>query len=104
MERWYDEVVTNSAPGAVTYLVGTKLDKEAWRKVTTAEGAAFAEKQGSSFCEVSSKVKVNVRKPFTEIVDQIVSTPGLLGRISQRRTGVDLKGPTSANSYGGCSC
>ena len=109
IERCYDEALANEnlAPGAATYLVGSQLDKRPASKtggrVTAAEGEALAARHGSQFCEVSSKTGQNVRKPFTEIVDKIVSTPGLIGRISQRGRGVDLDGGASAPS-GGCFC
>lgn len=107
IERCYDEALANEnlAPGAVTYLVGSQIDKRpaSNRGVTIAEGEALAARHGSQFCEVSSKTGQNVRKPFTEIVDKIVSTPGLIGRISQRGRGVDLAGDGSTTTEG-CLC
>src|ERR1700709_573196 len=66
MERWFEEVETNATPGVVTYLVGTSLDKVAQGTVKVEEGEAMAKRFGceGGFCEVSSKTRENVRKPF----------------------------------------
>lgn len=109
IERSYEEALANEnlAPGAVTYLVGSQIDKQpvskTARRVTTAEGETLAARHESQFCEVSSKTGRNVRKPFTDIVDKIVSMPGLIGRISQRGRGIDLGGDASATARG-CLC
>lgn len=101
MDRWFEEVETNAIPGAITYLVGSKLDKASSRKVSFSEGEALAVIHGSQYCEVSSKTRENVRKPFVEIVDVIVSTPGLLG---QRRSGGITLGDAASRASSGCSC
>ena len=58
--------------------VGSKSDKAASRAVKPEEGAALAARHGCAFCEVSAKTRHNVRKPFVELVDQIVACPELL--------------------------
>ncbi|KAI0868771.1 ras family-domain-containing protein [Hypoxylon argillaceum] len=80
MEKWFDEARLNANPDAVLYLVGSKLDKVAagGRAVSAEEGRAFAEAQGAGFCEISSKTRENVKRPFVEVVDQIVQKPQLL--------------------------
>lgn len=81
MEKWIDEARMNASSDAVLYLVGSKLDKVSAggsRAVTEEEGRAFAESQGAGFCEVSSKTRENVRRPFVEVVDRIVQKPQLL--------------------------
>ncbi|ORY72040.1 P-loop containing nucleoside triphosphate hydrolase protein [Pseudomassariella vexata] len=80
MERWIDEARANAAPDAALYLVGSKLDKvsSGGRAISFDEGKAFAESHGAGFCEVSSKTRENVRKPFVDVVDRIVQTPQLL--------------------------
>lgn len=90
MERWFEEAESNAIPGAVLYLVGSKLDKASThRTVKFEEGEALAERHGAGFCEVSSKTRENVRKPFVEVVEGIVSNPGLLSQ--GRRGGTDRK-------------
>lgn len=61
--------------------VGSKLDKaeQGGREVSTEEGRALAEAHGAGFCEVSAKTRENVRRPFVEVVDQIVRTAGPSG-------------------------
>ncbi|EMR61917.1 putative rab protein [Eutypa lata UCREL1] len=80
LEKWVDEARSNASPNAVLYVVGSKLDKAASgsRVVSFEEGKAFAESHDAGFCEVSSKTRENVKKPFIEVVDQIVQKPELL--------------------------
>lgn len=87
-------------PGAVLYLVGSKLDKANARTVKTEEGKELAERHGCQFCEVSSKTRDNVRKPFVEIVDAIVKDPKLLSASSRRSGTVSIAG--GSNEGGGC--
>lgn len=101
MERWFEEAESNAIPGAVMYLVGSKLDKASSRVVTIEEGQRLAEKHECSYCEVSSKTRENVRKPFAEIVEQIVSRPDLINT-SQNRSGVKLATQSGAGT--GCAC
>ncbi|KAI1462219.1 ras-domain-containing protein [Annulohypoxylon moriforme] len=94
MEKWIDEARSNASPDAVLYLVGSKLDKVAanGRAVTEEEGRAFAESQGAGFCEVSSKTRENIRRPFVEVVDRIVQKPQLLAAATPaaNNTGINL--------------
>lgn len=76
MERWFDEVEVNTVPGVALYLVGAKVDKP--RAVPAADGQALADAHGAKFCEVSAKTRENVRKPFVEIVDAVVSQPDVM--------------------------
>ncbi|KAI2643466.1 ras family-domain-containing protein [Xylaria nigripes] len=89
MEKWFDEARSNANPEAVLYMVGSKLDKGATggRAVSFDQGKAFAETQGAGFCEVSSKLRENVERPFVEIVDRIVQKPQLIASaISNSKT------------------
>jgi len=103
MERWFEEAETNAIPGAVMYLVGSKMDKKAARMVKYEDGEKLAHAHGAGFCEVSSKTRENVRKPFVEIVDSIVGKPELLA--ATRRGGSTLAVGGAGQGYGsGCSC
>nr|CAD70956.1 related to GTP-binding protein rab18a [Neurospora crassa] len=109
MERWFDEAKANTVEDVALYLVGAKLDKAARsREVTSEEGLALAEQHGASFCEASSKTSENVRRPFVEIVNQIVQTPGLLtNATAKRRSGTVVVDSTTNNGYFSlptCSC
>ena len=101
MERWFEEAESNAMPGAVMYLVGSKLDKASARTVKTEQGQELAAKHGCSFCEVSAKTRDNVRKPFVEIVDAIVKDPKLLSASSRKGT-VSVGGGSGGD--GGCAC
>jgi Ras-related protein Rab-18 len=102
MERWFEEAEANAIPGAIMYLVGSKLDKDSTRKVSFEEGDALARLHASKFCEVSSKTRQNIRQPFVEIVEQVVSSPQLLEQ-SRRKGGISLEGtPFPSSSL--CSC
>lgn len=102
MERWFEEAESNAIPGAIMYLVGSKLDKASARVVASAEGEQLAERHGAGFCEVSSKTRENVRKPFVDIVDRIVNSPELLAATS-RQTGSVAVG-ASGEAASGCAC
>lgn len=102
MERWFDEAESNAMPGAIMYLVGSKMDKAGSRVVKYEEGEALAKLHGSQFCEVSSKTRENVRKPFVEIVDEIVKHPELLAASSRRGGTVAVGGEQGYGS--GCAC
>ncbi|KAI1190302.1 ras family-domain-containing protein [Nemania serpens] len=104
MEKWFDEARLNANPDAVLYLVGSKLDKVAagGRAVSFEEGKAFAEAQGASFCEISSKTRENVKRPFVEVVDQIVQKPQLIAgpTVGSKSINFDVGGLPSNP----CSC
>lgn len=108
MDRWFEEAQTNAMPGVVTYLVGTKIDKvvgdEGRRAVTAEEGQRLADKYGCGFCEVSSKTRENVRRPFVELVDSIVSHPTLLKQGTGIGTRVDLGNGEGTGGWGACAC
>ena len=109
MDRWFAEAETNAMPGVVTYLVGTKIDKvagdEGRRAVTVEEGEKLAERHGCGFCEVSSKTRENVRKPFVEVVDRIVSHPTLLKEGVERGARVNLGQGGGEEGWGSsCAC
>ncbi|KAI0194056.1 P-loop containing nucleoside triphosphate hydrolase protein [Xylaria flabelliformis] len=105
MEKWVDEARLNANPEAVLYFVGTKLDKvvAGGRAVSFEEGKAFAEAQGAAgFCEVSSKTRENVKRPFVEVVDQIVQKPQLIAGAAPGSKSVNFDmGSLPSNP---CSC
>lgn len=110
MEKWFLEAETYTVEGAALFLVGAKLDKaEENREVTPEEGRALAEAHGARFCEASAKTRENVRSPFIDIVDEIVSTPGLLARAKTGRSMGTIAMSRSGNAgygayFSGCSC
>jgi len=104
MGGWFEEAESNAIPGAVMYLVGSKLDKaSSSRAVKYEEGEALAARHGAGFCEVSSKTRENVRNPFVDIVDEIVKRPELLNASSWRTGGITVAG-SSDSMIPSCSC
>jgi hypothetical protein len=83
--------------------VGSKLDKASSRAVKYEEGEALATKHGSHFCEASAKTRENVRKPFVDVVDQIVKSPHLKESASRQIRGSVLVGG-GIPEPSGCSC
>jgi len=107
MEHWFGECARYAEPGVVKYLVGSKIDKEGARAVTTAEGKALAERVGAGFVEVSSKTRENVKTPFVETVDRIVENPELMDPklTRKRRDGAVNVGQAADEGAGGmCTC
>ncbi len=73
--------------------------------MTPEEGQALADVHGARFCEASAKTRENVRRPFVDIVDQIVQTPGLLtGSGGRARGAVALGGGATGGYLSSCSC
>ncbi len=83
--------------------VGSKLDKVSSRAVTYEEGEALAKKHASHFCEASAKTRENVRKPFVDVVDQIVKSYHLTESASRQTRGSVLVGGGNPESAS-CSC
>ncbi|KAI1106098.1 ras-domain-containing protein [Jackrogersella minutella] len=106
MEKWIDEARSNASPDAVLYLVGSKLDKAASgsRAVSYEEGKAFAESQGAEFCELSSKTRENIRKPFVEVVDKIIQKPQLLAAATSTSSNTGLNLGLGSNYSSACPC
>lgn len=92
--------------------------------MSTAEGAAFAERMGSLFVEASAKTAVGVQEAFTDGVSRILDTPELWAPVSsvtpdshtrnkerapqaQSMPGGDIDLSASnaaADAGGGCAC
>ncbi|KAL1876328.1 hypothetical protein VTK73DRAFT_9571 [Phialemonium thermophilum] len=78
LEKMFEEAEANTGPSAVLYLVGCKADRaeaEGGRAVRAEEGAELARAHGCvGFCELSAKTGENVRKPFVDLVDSVISS------------------------------
>jgi len=103
MEKWYNEAESNAMPGAIMYLVGSKLDKVSSRAVRYEEGERLAANHGGMFCEVSAKTRENIRKPFVEIVDMIVQSQRLTESFRRRSGGNIIIGVPDPHASG-CGC
>ncbi|CAG8977390.1 hypothetical protein HYALB_00007020 [Hymenoscyphus albidus] len=102
MNRWFEEAEGNAMPGAKLFLVGSKSDKVAQRRVQEEEGRKLAEKYGCGFCEVSAKTREGVRRPFVEIVGVIVGDKELMA--SGGRKGATVAVAGGGGGFGGCAC
>lgn len=83
--------------------VGSKLDKASSRAVKYEEGEALAHRHGSLFYEASAKTRENVRKPFVNVVDQIVKSPSLMDSTTKQIKRNIIIGDPNPESPG-CSC
>ena len=63
---YYNEIISTSKD-ILIYLVGTKIDCNEYREVSTEEGIAYSKEKGIKFYEVSSKTGENVQKLFEDI-------------------------------------
>ncbi|UJR36196.1 hypothetical protein I4U23_028929 [Adineta vaga] len=96
---WLNEARAQIQPyHSVFLLVGTKIDRESERQVTTEEGKAFADFHNVSFIETSSKSSLYVQEAFTMIAREIYDmlTEGRI-HVQSGWDGVKA-GPKSANT------
>lgn len=89
--------------------MGSKIDKDSARAVTTEEGRALAAKYNAGFIEVSSKTRENVKTPFIDTVEKIVDDPELMNPklTRKRREGaINLEESVHSGGWGmpGCAC
>lgn len=105
MDKWIEEARNNANPDAVLYIVGCKLDKDAsgGRVVSREQGQAYADAQGAGFCEVSSKTRENVRRPFIEVVDRIAQKPELIKPPNANNGTLNI-GNLSSDYSSACPC
>jgi len=105
LDKWFEEAETNTISGAALYLVGAKLDKaETSRAVSTEEGLSLAQAHGARFCEASAKTRKTVRRPFVEVVDQIVAEPGLLSSARSVRMPGSVVLGSEESRWASCPC
>ncbi|CAL8462221.1 g1752 [Coccomyxa elongata] len=98
---WMREVdMYSTVDNAVKMVVANKVDKEAEREVSRAEGAAFARKHGCLFVETSAKINVAVGQAFEELVMKILDTPSLLTASNSSR--LNVGGSSNNNATSSC--
>ena len=69
--RWMTEIQNYAHPQVAIILVGTKIDMNAYRQVSFAEGQQYATEKNLLFIEVSSKTKRNIIDCFTMLTSDI---------------------------------
>ena len=74
LNKWLNELRSNSAPKTKILLLGNKKDLEEDRQVSTEEGESFAKKKGCFFMEVSAKDDddKSVSKAFNILLEEMV--------------------------------
>ena len=71
IEMWLGEVSKHAGPNAVKLLIGNKCDMEEDRKVSKAQGEAYAREKGFKFLETSAKNKINIDESFMTLAKEI---------------------------------
>lgn len=78
IKEWLAEVdIYTTNKSCVKLLVGNKIDKEAVRAVSKAEGLAFAKDNAMLFMEASAKTEQGVEQCFEELIQKILDIPEL---------------------------
>ncbi|KAK0404103.1 hypothetical protein QR680_017289 [Steinernema hermaphroditum] len=92
LSSWLTDARNLTNPNTVIFLIGNKSDMEAQRDVTYEEAKAFAEENGLTFLECSSKTGENVEDAFLETARKIYQNiqDGSLD-LNQADTGVQPK-------------
>jgi len=70
--KWVEDLKAIAHENGCMVLVGTKADLESQRKVTREEAAAYAEKVGVKYTEISSKTGKGVKELFNTIASDIL--------------------------------
>ena len=72
IEKWLNDIKTQSNPDVKIFLIGNKADLEDKRKITKATGEKFCqEHQISFFAETSAKTGFNVENVFVEVAKEL---------------------------------
>ena len=66
---WINEVEENNLPAV---LIGNFCDLENERKISKKEGEELAEKNGLHFYESSNRLKINIKEPIDDLIEQIL--------------------------------
>ena len=72
IEKWLNDIKTQSNPDVKIFLIGNKADLEDKRKITKTTGEKFCqEHQISFFAETSAKTGFNVENVFVEVAKEL---------------------------------
>ena len=92
IEKWWNDIKTQSNPDVKIFLIGNKADLEDKREVTKESGEKFAKEHNISFfTETSAKTGFNVQNVFIEVAKELyrqheevknrVSRPGSMAAV-----------------------
>jgi len=101
--KWIEEVQTQEGSHVVIGLSGNKVDLSANRKVTTEEGAEFAQSKNFIFFETSAKNSTNIKEIFRAIAEEVPKRQKPRGK-RDKNIIVEPEPSHSGNSGGGCKC
>ena len=85
IEKWLNDIKTQSNPDVRIFLIGNKADLEDKRKVARAQGVKFCKDHNVSyFTETSAKTGLNVQNVFMEAAKQLyIQHEDIKNRISR---------------------
>ena len=85
IEKWLNDIKTQSNPDVKIFLIGNKADLEDKRKITRAQGEKFCKDHNISyFTETSAKTGLNVQNVFMEAAKQLyIQHEDIKNRISR---------------------
>jgi len=85
IEKWLNDVKTQSNPDVRIFLIGNKADLEDKRKITRAQGEKFCKDHNISyFTETSAKTGLNVQNVFMEAAKELyIQHEDIKNRISR---------------------
>jgi len=100
---WLADLKKARGDEAIVALVGNKVDLDAQRQVSTAEGEAKAKEFGAKvFRETSAKSGLNIDQVFEDVARQLTTAPFVGG--GQAAGGAVSLGGENPNDKKGCNC
>ena len=85
IKNYYYNKIISTSKDILIYLVGTKIDCNEYREVSTEEGIAYSKEKGIKFYEVSSKTGENVQKLFEDIAITLLKKKMVKERIINKK-------------------
>ena len=72
MEVWTNKIKEKAEQNVIVFLVGTKLDEEHRREVSTEEAQDFAKAHDFKYFETSAKTSLNIKNVFESMAREVV--------------------------------
>lgn len=97
LNRWIDDIKYHCGKHVSVVLVGNKVDKEVFRKVSFDEGVELANKINGIFFETSSKLSINVEAIFKSLSTMILEKISRKEAIASPEYGIKIGTVTEIN-------